>query len=125
MSSFVIIMLDSRKNKIINLYSNYTKLQALTFAAITSICISLLVHHGLAHYSSYSVSPVVTYAYGYECDLVEEMMMILLILLHHKQTHMTHTQLGLQKQNKDVRTFHEQENKMVYSFNRFEFSFSK
>ena len=118
-------MLGSRKSKIINLYSYYTKLQALTFAAITFICISLLVHHGLAHYSSYSVSPVVTYAYGYEGDLVEEMTTILLILLHHKQTHVTHTPLGLQKQNKDVRTLHDQANKMVYSFNRFEFSFSK
>ena len=41
--SFGIIMLDSRKSKIIDLYSDYTenKLQALTFAAITSVWISL------------------------------------------------------------------------------------
>ena len=43
MSSSGIIALDSRKSKEINLYSDYTenKLQALTFAAITSIWISL------------------------------------------------------------------------------------
>ena len=41
--SFEIIVLDSRKSKIIDLYSNYTenKLQALTFAVITSVWISL------------------------------------------------------------------------------------
>ena len=38
-SSFGIIALESRKNKEINLYSDYTKnkLQTLAFAAITSI----------------------------------------------------------------------------------------
>ena len=50
-------MLESRKSKIIDLYSDYTKnkLQTLTFAAITSIQISLQswdlahnIHHGLA-----------------------------------------------------------------------------
>ena len=44
--SFGIIAIDSRKSKVIDLYSDYTenKLQALTFAAIsTSIWISL--HH--------------------------------------------------------------------------------
>ena len=42
-SSFGIIALDSRKSKIIDLYRDYTenKLQVLTFAAITSISISL------------------------------------------------------------------------------------
>ena len=42
-NSFGIIALDSRKSKKIDLYSDYTKnqLQALTFAAITSVCISL------------------------------------------------------------------------------------
>ena len=42
-SSFGIIVLDSRKSKKIDLYSDYTenKLQALTFAAITSVWISL------------------------------------------------------------------------------------
>ena len=42
-SSFGIISLDSRKSKKIDLYSDYTenKLQALTFAAITSVCISV------------------------------------------------------------------------------------
>ena len=41
--SLKIIALDSRKSKIIDLYSDYTenKLQALTFAAITSVWISL------------------------------------------------------------------------------------
>ena len=42
-SSFGIIALDSRKSKIIDLYSDYTenKLQVLTFVAIISISISL------------------------------------------------------------------------------------
>ena len=84
--SFGIIALDSRKNKIIDLYSDYTenKLQALTFEAITSVWISLQccnlasnVHHGSAHQPSYSSSPVDTCAYGYEGGLVEEMMTIL------------------------------------------------
>ena len=37
--SFGIIAIDSRKSKVIDLYSDYTgnKLQALTFAAITSV----------------------------------------------------------------------------------------
>ena len=70
-----IIALDSRKSEIINLYSDYTKskLQALTFAAITSVCISLQccnlasnVHHGLANQLRNSVSPVVTYVHGCE-----------------------------------------------------------
>ena len=41
--SFGIIATDSGKSKVINLYSDYTenKLQALTFAAITSVWISL------------------------------------------------------------------------------------
>ena len=41
--SFEIIALDSRKSKMIDLYSDYTenKLQALTFAVITSVWISL------------------------------------------------------------------------------------
>ena len=34
--------------------------------------------------------------------------------------HVTHIPLELQKQNKDFQTLHEQANKMVYSFNRFE-----
>ena len=43
LSSFGIITLDSRKCSKINLYSNNTedKLQALTFAAITSVCITV------------------------------------------------------------------------------------
>ena len=86
-SGFGIITLDSRKSKIIDLYSDYTenKLQVLTFAAITSVWISLQrwdlaynVHHGSANQPRYSVSPVITYAYGYEGGLVEEMMKILL-----------------------------------------------
>ena len=42
MNSFGIIVLDSRKSEIIDLYSDYTenKLQALTFAAITPVWIS-------------------------------------------------------------------------------------
>ena len=42
-SSFGITALDSRKGKIMDLYSDYTenKLQALTFAAITSVCTGL------------------------------------------------------------------------------------
>ena len=56
-SNFGITALESRKNKEINLYSDYTKnkLQALAFVAITSVWISLQswnlaynVHHGLA-----------------------------------------------------------------------------
>ena len=67
--SFEIIALDSRKSKIINLYSDYTenKLQTLTFAVITSVWISLKhcnlaynVHYGAAHQLRYSVSPVGT-----------------------------------------------------------------
>ena len=40
-SSVGIIALDSRKSKIIDLYSDYieNKLQVLTFVAITSVCI--------------------------------------------------------------------------------------
>ena len=38
-----IVILDSKKSKEIDLYSDYTenKLQMLTFSAITSVCISL------------------------------------------------------------------------------------
>ena len=84
--SFEIIALDSRKSKILNLYSDYTenKLQELTFAVITSIWISLQhcnlaksVHYGSAHQPRYSVSPGDTCAYGYEGVLVEETMTIL------------------------------------------------
>ena len=41
--SFGIIVIDSRKSKVIDLYSDYTenKFQALTFVAITSVRISL------------------------------------------------------------------------------------
>ena len=41
--SFGIIAIDSRKSRVIDLYSDYTenKQQALTFAAITSVWISL------------------------------------------------------------------------------------
>ena len=60
------------------------KLQMLTFAAITSVWISLQhcnlaynVHHGLAHQPRYSISPVDICAYGYEGSLVEEIMKIL------------------------------------------------
>ena len=84
--SFGTIVLDSRKSKVIDLYSDYTenKLQALTFAAITSVWTSLQccnlaynVHHGSAHQPRYSISPVDTCAYGYEGGLVEETMTIL------------------------------------------------
>ena len=56
-SSFGITALESRKNKEIDFYSDYSKNkpEALTFAAITSVWISLQswnlaynVHHGLA-----------------------------------------------------------------------------
>ena len=69
--SFKITMLESRKNKEINLYSDYTKniLQPLAFAAITSVWISLQswnlaynVHHGLADQPMYSFSLAVTSA---------------------------------------------------------------
>ena len=65
-SSFGITALHIRKNKEIDLYSDYTKnkLQTLTFAAITSAWISLQgwnlaynVHHGLADQPRYSFSP--------------------------------------------------------------------
>ena len=55
----------------IDLYSDYTKnkLQALTFAAITSVWISVQswnlvynVHHGLADQPRYSFRPAVTCA---------------------------------------------------------------
>ena len=68
-SSFGITMLESRKRKEIDLYSDYTKnkLQVLTLAAITSVWISLQswnltysVHHGLADETRYSFSPSVT-----------------------------------------------------------------
>ena len=70
-SSFGITALESRKNKEINLYSDYTKnkLQALAFVAITSVWISLQswnlaynVHHGLADQLRYSFSLVFTCA---------------------------------------------------------------
>ena len=72
-SSFGITALDSRETKEIDLYSDYTKnkLQALTFAAITSVWISLQnwdlaynVHHGLADQPRYSFNPAVTGAYS-------------------------------------------------------------
>ena len=84
--SFEIIALASKKSKIIDLYSDYTenKLQALTFAVITTVWISIQhcnlafnVHHGSVHQSRYSVNPVNTCAYGYENGLVEETMTIL------------------------------------------------
>ena len=86
MCSFGIIALDSRKSKVIDLYSNYTenKLLVLAFAAITSIWISLQhcnlaynIHHGPAHQPRCSISPVDTCTYGYEGGLVEETMTIL------------------------------------------------
>ena len=70
-SSCGITALDSRKNKEIDLYSDYTKnkLQAFAFAVITSVWISLQswnlaynVHHGLADQPRYSFSPAVTFA---------------------------------------------------------------
>ena len=70
-SSFGITVLESRKSKEIDLYSDYTKnkLQALTLAAITSVWISLQswnlaysVHHGLAGQPRYSFSSAVTCA---------------------------------------------------------------
>ena len=70
-SSFGITALESRKNKEINLYRDYTKnkLQALAFAAITSVWFSLHsrnlaynVHHGLADQPRYSFSLAVTCA---------------------------------------------------------------
>ena len=69
-SSFGITVLESRKSKEINLYSDYTnKLQVLSLAAITSVWISLQswdlaysVHHGLADQPMYSFSPAVTCA---------------------------------------------------------------
>ena len=84
--SFEIIVLASRRSKIIDLYSDYTenKLQALTFAVITSVWISLQrcnlaynVRHESVHQPRYSVSPVDTCAYGYESGLVEKMTTIL------------------------------------------------
>ena len=69
MCSFEITVLESRRNKEIDLYSNYTKnkLQVLAFAAITSVWISLQswnlaynVHHGLADQPRYSFSLAVT-----------------------------------------------------------------
>ena len=85
MNNFGIMVLDSRKSEIINLYSNCTenKLQALIFAAITSVWIcpqhcnlAYNVHHGLVNQPRYSVSPVVTCTYEYEGGLVEEMMIL-------------------------------------------------
>ena len=70
-SSFGITILQSRKNKEIDLYSDYTKnkLQALAFTAITSVWISLKswnlaynVHYELADQPRYSFSPTVTCA---------------------------------------------------------------
>ena len=70
-SSFGITVLESRKNKKIDLYSDYTKnkLQALTLAAITSVWISLQswdlaysVHHELVDQPMYSFNPAVTCA---------------------------------------------------------------
>ena len=76
LSSFGIIVLDSRKSKIID---TENKLQELAFAAITSVWISLQhfnlaynVHHGLAHQPRYSVSPIVTCEYGYEGSLIQK-----------------------------------------------------
>ena len=84
--SFEITAIESRKNKEIDLYSDYTKnkLQALAFAAITSIWISLQswnlaynVHHGFADQPRYSCSLAVTCTQVYEGGSVEEMMTIL------------------------------------------------
>ena len=85
-SSFGITSLESRKNKEIDLYSDYTKnkLQALAFAAMTSIWISLQswnlaynVHHGLADQPRYGFCLAVTCAYAYEGGFVEEMAIVL------------------------------------------------
>ena len=38
----------------------------------------------------YSVSPVITHAYGYDGSLVEELIIVILCLPHCKQMHMTH-----------------------------------
>ena len=68
MSSFGITALEMRKDKEIDLYSDYTKneLQALALAAIDSSWISLQSwdlassgHHGLPDQSRYSFSPTV------------------------------------------------------------------
>ena len=84
--SFEITALEIRKNKEIDLYSNCTKnkLQALAFAAITSVWISLQswnlaynVHHELADQPMYSFILVVTCTLAYEGGLLDEMMMIL------------------------------------------------
>ena len=84
--SLGIIAIDSGKSKVIDLYSDYTenKLQVLTFAAITSIWISLQccnlvynIQHGSAHQPRYSIKPVDTCTYEYEDGLVEETMTIL------------------------------------------------
>ena len=40
-----------------------------------------------------------------------------------KQMHVTHVLFGLEKQNKDFLTLHEQANKMVYSCNRLSLAF--
>ena len=70
-SNFRITVLDSRKNKEMDLYSNYTKnkLNVLTFTAITSIWISIQswdlaynVHHGLADRPSANCRSAVTCA---------------------------------------------------------------
>ena len=85
-SSFGIAVLESRKSKEINLYSDYTenKPQALTLAAKMSVWISLQswhlaysVHHGLADQPRYSFSPAVTCAKAYEGGFNEEMVTIL------------------------------------------------
>jgi len=126
-------VLERRKNKEIDLYSDYTKnkLQALAFAAITSVWIGVQscnlaynIHHELADQPRYSISPVVTCAYAYEgrFNLLKKQRFCLR-LPHRKQTHVTGKPLGLHKRHKDFRTSHEQASKMVYSFNRFESSF--
>ena len=80
-SSFGITAIESRKNKEIDLYSDYTKnkLQALAFAITTSVWISLQswnlaynVHHGLADQPRYSFSLAVTCAQAYEGGFVEK-----------------------------------------------------
>ena len=65
---------------------------------------------------------LVTCVYMYEGGFIEEMTTV---LFNCKQIHITHVPLGLGKQNKDFQTLYEQDNKMVYSFNRFEPCYSE
>ena len=94
-SSFGIIVLESRENKEIDLYSDYTKnkLQALTFAANTSIWISLQswdFAYNVHHSKPCNLSP---YCFSFFVVPLSKESSTVLIINHQKMVrccHLTH-----------------------------------